>query len=161
MIEGDDGLLLALEAGGIGTWRFLEGQAQSFQLSGRARQLAGLDRKQASLPEFLSLVHPDHREEVEAAFRQIGADWTCDIDFRTAGGRWMRIRGASLPGRAEGRGILLDILRSKEHEESISRLAAIVASSDDGIIGMTLDGIITDWNRGAETIFDYKAEEIL
>ena len=46
-------------------------------------------------------------------------------------------------------------------EEARGRLAAIVDSSEDGIIGMTLDGVITNWNGGAEQIYGYDAATIL
>ena len=47
-----------------------------------------------------------------------------------------------------------------EAEEARGQLAAIVQSSEDAIIGMSLDGIITSWNDGAETMFGYQVEEV-
>ncbi len=54
-----------------------------------------------------------------------------------------------------------DISEHKQMEENQSRLAAIVESSDDAIIGKTLDGVITSWNRGAEEMYGYTVEEVL
>ncbi len=52
-----------------------------------------------------------------------------------------------------------DVTERKQAEQDRDRLATIVESSDDAIIGMDLEGVVTSWNAGAERIFGYQAAE--
>jgi PAS domain S-box-containing protein len=54
---------------------------------------------------------------------------------------------------------LVDITDRKQAEEVRERLAALVESSNDAILGKTLDGVITAWNPGAERLFGYSSSE--
>ena len=58
-------------------------------------------------------------------------------------------------------GIIRDITERKRAEVSLSRLAAIVESSEDAIVSKALDGTIMSWNAGAERMFGYSAGEML
>ncbi|MEA3209307.1 MAG: hypothetical protein QOE70_2364 [Chthoniobacter sp.] len=57
--------------------------------------------------------------------------------------------------------MLMDITERKRAEETRQELAAIVESAGDAIIGKNLEGIIRSWNPSAETLFGYRAEEII
>jgi PAS domain S-box-containing protein len=55
----------------------------------------------------------------------------------------------------------LERRKSRELRDSQTRMALIVDSSQDAIIGKNLEGIITHWNKGAEKMYGYRAEEVI
>jgi PAS domain S-box-containing protein len=118
---------------------------------------------------FLSYVHPDDRDYVDNAVKKALDGKPYSIDFRiiSADGieHIVHSQGEvtfdeeNIPVRM--RGTVQDITEHKKAEEEIRNLANIVESSNDAIITESLDGIITSWNKGAERIYGYSAEEIL
>ncbi len=57
--------------------------------------------------------------------------------------------------------VFRDVSEKRRSDLLRERLAAVVESSDDVILTKTLDGIITSWNRGAERVLGYTAEEVI
>ncbi|MGH7508787.1 MAG: PAS domain S-box protein [Gemmatimonadales bacterium] len=54
-----------------------------------------------------------------------------------------------------------DVTLQRRAGEATARLAAIVASSSDAIVGKTLEGVVSSWNAAAERIFGYTASEMV
>jgi two-component system CheB/CheR fusion protein len=139
--------------------------AQAEKLFGYQREELIGQAVEMLLPEQYRARHPGYRGGFAAdpQARPMGAGR--DLHGRRKDGGEVPIEiGLNPIKTAEGLLILasiVDITERKRIEAAQAKLAAIVESSDDAIIGMTIEGIVETWNCGAERIFGYAAEEIV
>jgi PAS domain S-box-containing protein len=73
----------------------------------------------------------------------------------------VRLLGELAGDLAFGITVLRGRIERAQAFQKVTQLAAIVESSDDAIIGKTLDGVVTSWNKGAEKIYGYGENEVL
>jgi PAS domain S-box-containing protein len=123
----------------------------------------------ATYDAFLSYVHPDDLEYVNNAVIEAlnGKSYRIDHRIILANGeeRMIHEQGEVIfdekntPVRMVG--TVQDITEHKKAAEKIQMLADVVESSNDTIVTRTLDGIVTSWNKGAEQMHGYSADEII
>jgi PAS domain S-box-containing protein len=108
---------------------------------------------------------PDHNQRMER--RRQGLREHYERRFRRKDGQtvWTLVSAAPILDEHQkyvgAFAMLTDITERKQAEEEASRLAAIVESTGDAVLSKTLDGIILSWNKGAEKIYGYTAEEVI
>jgi PAS domain S-box-containing protein len=128
--------------------------------------LAMLGRDKDELPRFRVndlVAHGfDWSTEVNARLVQEGF-WEGEVTFRTKDGNvvWTEVESRALEGLSGPRYVsfVRELPKRSQAEMTQARLAAMVTSSADAIIGGTLDGTITDWNQAAEQLYGYTAAE--
>ena len=121
-----------------------------------------------SYNEHICYIHPDDLEYYIKATNTADYENIFGIDYRIvlANGeeRTLHLKSEfvfdekNIPVRIKG--TVQDITEHKRAEEKIHHLANIVESSSDAIGTLSLDGIVTSWNKAAEQIYGYSAEEI-
>ena len=99
---------------------------------------------------------------LEESFRVLGGADPVTVEVRDDRDRPFLLQ--VLPYRADSRNTgvvitLVDLTLVKQAETDLRRLSSIVSGSEEGIIGHDLEGRITIWNRGAETLFGISAEQ--
>ncbi|HEV2801835.1 MAG TPA: PAS domain S-box protein [Pyrinomonadaceae bacterium] len=105
-------------------------------------------------------------ETVKSAVRN-NANFETDswLEFPDGSTKYLRIIGHPVVNASgnvvELVGITIDVTERMRAEDTNRRLAWIVESTDDAIFSRTPEGIITSWNRGAEQMFGFRAEEII
>ena len=140
-----------------------------------AEELTGwpqLDAHRKPLDQIFRIINEKSRlpvaNPVETVYRENRVvELANHTSLVTRDGREIPIEDSAAPIRDRSGGItgavlvFRDVSRARLALEDRLYLAAIVDSSDDAIIGQTLDGRIASWNRGAQRLYGYAADEIV
>lgn len=144
--------------------------------TGEARYSPGLRRiyglgsdEKVSRDRLLELVHPDDlgiiEEGLQNAIRS-REPFTFEVRIRRADdqARIIRSYGCVIFDHDEPTtivGMVRDVTNEVDDRSARELLGRVVESSDDAIVTKTEDGTITSWNRGAERLYGYTAEEAI
>jgi len=169
--ESEEGLAEAQRMAHIGNWDWDVANDKVYW-SNELYRIFGLSLQKStpSYNELLNYVHPDDRDYVNKSINKgLEEEPKSGIDYRIvlANGEERTVHTQaevifneqSIPVRVKG--IVQDITERKKTEEKIQILANAVESSNDAIVTLSLEGTITSWNKAAEQIYGYLAEEIL
>jgi two-component system, LuxR family, sensor kinase FixL len=109
--------------------------------------------------KLLNTAFPSPQRDIDAELFDTG-EWNGELAQRKRDGETIVVASHWVLWRDNEDRAQVTEVSNETDERARAYLASIVESSDDAIIGKTLDGIITTWNKSAQEMFGYEAGEI-
>jgi PAS domain S-box-containing protein len=147
-----------------------DGQGNNEFVNKAYQSFFGVAPEEVAERRWTELVHPDDYETYVQKFLDVSAaclPFRAEARVRRADGEWRWLDSYAVPRSTESGhtpgmiGCSADITERKRAEDAMGQLATIVESSDEAIYSNDLNDVIMSWNKGAEKLFGYAAEEVI
>ncbi|CAG0974452.1 partial Response regulator PleD, partial [Anaerolineales bacterium] len=156
--------IFVVDVGSNGILKFRWASDNLFRITGRTME------EVTTSDLWGDIIHPDDRERFFGFITQIlstaeAGELECRTFYKHGGERWICIFAHPQIGSEDGVttivGAIQDITKRKRVEEKLAYQANLLANVNDAIIASDAEYRLTAWNSAAETLYGWKAEEVL
>jgi PAS domain S-box-containing protein len=167
--ESEERLRISQQAGGIGSFELFPSTGRIITSEQFCRLWGVPVQDEFDVADLIACIHPDDQPRVTTGHRALPEDALGYIEYRlirpdTGETRWLARRAQRVQdqgGVPRYLGVIYDITSRRKGEEQIQFQAQLLDSVREAVIATDLSGQVTYWNRFAETLYGWSAQEAL